>query len=211
MPFLFAVIVDLPNQNDRNRTESERKAKSIACVSICGFPRTYKLHRGQSCSTNTGSDRLTTGSDRFSSSSYVLLIDWVNMEKLAISEGKDPGECASLVSSPVKHLSDGQHGSKNLNQRQCHCVCNFQQESRRDGGQKEERYNLWIMMVIVIKLFKLGKEYHTGKLSTIRGKSPPIKCKLLTNRLFLLAPKACFAFGLDCLLFRSSILDDFES
>ena len=140
-----------------------------------------------------------------------LLIDWVDMEKLAISEGKDPGECASLVSSPVKQLSNGQHGTKNLNQRQCHCVCNFQQESRRDGGQKEERYNLWIMMVIVIKLFKLGKEYHTGKLSTIRGKSPPIKCKLLTNRLFLLAPKACFAFGLDCLLFRSSILDDFES
>ena len=140
-----------------------------------------------------------------------LLIDWVDMEKLAISEGKDPGECASLVSSPVKQLSNGQHGTKNLNQRQCHCVCNVQQEGQRDGGQKEERYNLWIMMVIVIKLFKLGKEYHTGKLSTIRGKSPPIKCKLLTNRLFLLAPKACFAFGLDCLLFRSSILDDFES
>ena len=49
-----------------------------------------------------------------------------------------------------------------------------------------DKFHVW---VIVIKLFKLAKEYHTGKLSTIRGKSPPIKCKLLINRLFLLVLK----------------------
>ena len=44
--------------------------------------------------------------------------------------------------------------------------------ARPKGGKVIE-----VMMVIVVKLFKLGKEYHTEKLSTIRGKSPPIKCK----------------------------------
>ena len=113
-----------------------------------------------------------------------LLIDWVDMEKLAISEGKDPGECASLVSSPAKHLSNGQHGSKNLNQRQCHCVCNVQQEGQRDGGQKEERYNLWIMMVIVIKLFKSGKGYHTGNYPQLRESLRPSNVNSLETGCF---------------------------
>ena len=142
--------------------QSQRERQRALLASLFVAFRVHTYYTEASCAPQTLGviDRQQGQTDYFLP--LFLLIGWVEMERQAISDGRVPDECASLVSSPVKHLSNDQHGNINLNQRQCHCVCNFQQESRRDGGQKEERYNSWIMMVIVIKLFKLGKEYHTG-------------------------------------------------